>query len=629
MKPNRVKWAGIAVTAVSLAIVGFGYAAVQSSGANSGSALDQAEVGVVSASQALAVQGEIQQARLPQKLESALGGAFGGVWYDQAAAQLHVGVTTHAGRRAAEAAAAEAGLEGDVSATPVRSSWAELRAEQQRLSSSPVGLSARARLKTGLDPEANAIQVELRPGVSATQRAEIERDAATSPVQVLVTVGPVSRSSREGKKSCNEFATEKAYCDPTIVAGVRIEAENTTSCTAGPTVLLESPGKPSKATETFLLTAGHCIEEGAGNGKKWSAFNTAGKKLEIGEALEFENDEIDAGIIKVNNPGSWANAGSFTPVVPTVAPWVEEKPSPFAVFAEAAPIAGTMTCYSGQMSGTHCGKILQIGVEYTWKINEESKELTEVSEVPTLNGDSGSPWFSESSPGRIEGTEVGTFENGNEAFQPLEDSLAKLKTRYQLLRTANETRHPQRLRSELAETTTVTSTADGTGKTAHHVIELDGGTVTCSSASFEGSQSGKEATELTVNPTYKECTFSGTPVTVSTGGCAYGLHASKEFAIKSRAGKNCATEPIKVEFESCKIEIGPQGPRELLGFHNIKPGAVEEVTMEMSLTGIAYKATGAKCLKAGEFSDGAYKTGNTILTGAKPGGGAMVNYRWE
>lgn len=186
--------------------------------------------------------------------------------------------------------------------------------------------------------------------------------------------------------------------------------------------------------------------------------------------------------------------------------------------------------------------------------------------------------------------------------------------------------------SELTETT-VTSTADGTGKQAHHVMQIAGGELTCSGASFHGLQTAKTVSELTLSPTYTGCNYLGVLTTVVMGGCNFVLSANGEFAIASKAGKNCGTEPITWEVGTlelnCKIEIFPQSGRKGLTFKNIKPGTVEEITMEMKITKIAYNAIGNGCVKAGEFTDGEYETGNTILTGAKPGGGAMTNYKWE
>lgn len=627
MKPSQVSRAGTLAIALSVVIAVLGYAGAQGFGADVRVGADPG--GTVAPSRALEVQRQLQEKRLPQRLKAAMGAAFGGLWYDRSAAQLHVGFTSDAGRDAAEAVAVEAGLAPEVVATPVRSSWAELLAEQERLSRSLADLFGSAEVATGLASWSNSVEVELGSAVPSARREAIERDGVAAPVDVGVAVAPVQHLRIE-RHACQPHEPSEANCDPSIVAGVTIQAGTGSVCTAGPTVILQNPTSAAQETETFLLTAGHCIEKTNGVGEKWYAYTPAKppnppEKKEIGKAYEFQNSAADVGVIKIEAGSFWLNAG-VTPVNPAIAPWKEAKPIPVPVISEAPPVAGFNSCFSGQTSGVECGKVEKTDVEYTWKDKKVSKELAEVKGVIGFPGDSGAPWYSEASPGVVEGTDVGIITTGNDVFQPLASSFARLGTEYQLLRTVNEERHVKRLVSKQAETT-VTSTPDGGGTTGHHVFDAAGGSLTCGSASFEGLQTTTRASALTVSAAYKECTFLGFAATVSMGGCGFVFNANGKFDIVSKAGKNCSTEPIKVETAACKVEVRPQS-RELLKFHNVKPGPVNEVTMEMSVTGVVYKTSGFFCPKNGEFSDGAYTTGNTLLTATKPGG-EMVDYSWE
>jgi len=617
MKPIKVNAIGALVVAIAIAIAA--YAGARSSDAGAGP--------VASAYEALAVQGEIQTAGLPQRLEAALGGDFGGLWYDQGTAQLHVGVTSAASRAAAEAVAAEAGLAAHVTATPVRSTWAELQAEQERLGRRLADLAGWAGVSTGLRPQENAVHVELGSAVPEQRHAELEGVVASAPVDVLVTEASVPRLQIL-REAC-EYTPSNAHCDPSIVAGVSIESESKVACTAGPTAIRQDLSTPEKATKTFLLTAGHCIQKGGGDGQNWYAYipdpKNGPKKTLIGKSYTWVNSEVDFGVIEIDPASSWLLKGS-TPVNPAVAPWKNPNPTPEAVAGETPSVVGNKSCFSGQVSGTECGKIAEINREYTWMTGDKktSKGLTVVDGVASFEGDSGGPWFSEASASLLEGTHVGTINTGQRVFHPLSQSFAKLVLKLQLLTVFNEERHPTKFHAKAAEAT-VTSTADGTGKTAHHVFDAAGGNVTCSGIALEG-QTTEVASALTVSASYSGCTFLGSSATVSMGGCAYLLHSSGEFDIVSKAGKNCATEPIKWEAAGCKIEVPPQSARELLTYHNVKPASVSEITMQMNLTGLTYKSSGT-CPKTGELSDGAYTTGNTILTAAKAG--AMVDYSWE
>src|SRR3954471_24580500 len=79
-------------------------------------------------SQASDVELGVSRPGIVSKLEAGLGDAFGGVWFDQFTAQLHVGVTSPVSREKAEGIATRADMAANVSENPVRSTWAQLEA---------------------------------------------------------------------------------------------------------------------------------------------------------------------------------------------------------------------------------------------------------------------------------------------------------------------------------------------------------------------------------------------------------------------------------------------------------------------------------------------------------------------
>jgi hypothetical protein len=180
------------------------------------------------------------------------------------------------------------------------------------------------------------------------------------------------------------------------------------------------------------------------------------------------------------------------------------------------------------------------------------------------------------------------------------------------------------------EEITVTSTPDGTGKTAHHLLLFfQIGYLTCGSVSFHGTVSGKEVAELTLEPEYSECLLQAVPATVQMGGCAYLFHADGTFEIVSKAGKSCVTEPMTIFNTSCLVAIGPQEHPGGITYHNIQPGATEEVTLSMNFGEITGKQEGTTCSKS-SFSNTEYATGNAILTASKAAKPSeMVNMSWE
>lgn len=402
------------------------------------SALKREGLSVAQAGRAIEAQNEISAADLVERIETALGRAFGGVWFESSSAQLHLGVTSPRSKQTVAAIAAKAGLATNVTETPVRSTWARLGAVRDRWDRRLADLFAAEKVATFIAPDDNSVEVELASSVSAERRAALVRKASAARVNVSITTVPRSHLRLDPLVSrCNAFAEDKAYCNKPIVAGVTIRSESIGGkrglCTAGPAILKEDLSK--ETTETFLLTAGHCIKNWGGVGGKWYAFNKAGEEKEIGTALEYVYGKVDIGVIEVKKPPAyWAETG-LTPVDPMIAPWAEKEPEPFPVEGETAPAEGNLTCYSGQSSGEKCATIQKTGL----KIGER-EELVEVK-TTGKDGDSGAPFSSgeEGFFGLVEGVLIAEIEgSGNLVFDPLKFSLEQLKTKFKLLTQANK-----------------------------------------------------------------------------------------------------------------------------------------------------------------------------------------------
>jgi hypothetical protein len=418
------------------------------------------------------VEAQVAGVDLPGRLEAALGSAFGGVWYEPSGAALHVGVTSPEARRAAEAVAARAGLAEDVDPVPVESTWAQLEAAQGRWNERLRGLFARGEVSTSLAADDNAVLVELANSAPGSVRAALVSEAATDLVGVQVQRIPDSRLRAQPFARCAALAAKfKAYCNPTLVSGVSIddekEVEQKGDCTAGPLAIRHEPTSEAASTETFLLTAGHCLTGEGAVGKKWFAFEKGGKAAErkkIGVASAALVTElkvgVDVGVVPLEAE-PWKTAAN-PPLTPVIANWNATKESePFPVIKQTAPAKDAKTCFSGQRSGIQCGKITATGK--TIPIMEEigGKEVqvgewVQAYEVSLSTGkggrgDSGSPFFSEApykehSEGDVEGILVGGLgeESATVYAQPLSFLFEQLKALkgldYELLTTAKEKR---------------------------------------------------------------------------------------------------------------------------------------------------------------------------------------------
>jgi hypothetical protein len=502
------------IAAIGLMVAALVYAGAQSSVA-----------GQADASTRLKAEAAIARAGVVDEMEAALGSAYGGAWFEPSTAQLHVGVTSPTSRQSAEAVAVRAGIAEIVKETSVDSTWAQLEAAQERWARRLADLFDRAEAATSLRPKYNAIEVQLGSQVQASSRAEIEKEAAAEGVNVLVEVSPREHLRVVEQARCNEFAANKAYCDPTIVAGVTIihEDETTVPCTAGPAVLPVDRSTAAKATERLLLTAGHCIASGL---KKWFAFDKKANRLEIGSAGSYlSGHTADIGVIKINNPGSWAQAG-FTPVNPTIAPWNKELPEPFPVLYGQDPTEGLETCISGQTSGRLCGKILKVKQTF---VNKSG--LAEVN-VTTQGGDSGAPWYSktfaETSYGVVEGVHVG-LNGSNAVFQELSFGLEALKKSkgldVELLTLSNEERrHP------VATAGKYPATISAKTAPSEELFTAFGATVKCTESEFHGELT-QISTSIEVKPTYKGCTGPvGLPVVATSNECKSKFTLKEEVA---------------------------------------------------------------------------------------------------
>jgi hypothetical protein len=553
--------------ATVLAGIVFAWAGIQGPGAPS----EAAAMGTAGrSSQATAVEAQVARTDLAGTMELALGDEFAGIWFEPATAHVGVGFTSTDARRTIDAVAARAGLAGRVIPTPVRSTWAQLGAAQDRWGGRLEDLFERAEVATALSAERNAVTIELGSLVPSSRRAALQRRAADAGVNVFVSVAAEPELRVVPEARCAAFAATEAACEKPIVAGVSImgsqvkkseieegEAgeEDTADlefveegeelgrgrCTAGPAVIEEKPADKTAATKTYILTAGHCIDSkrgGGGIGAKWAAYNkkVPPEEKELGPAVTFLNAKTDVGVIEVTT-AYWAEAKNPIPVTPALAIWGAAESEPLPVIAQNTPMENTTSCVSGQISQTNCGEIVTVDQKITVR-KVTTENLIEVKGATTAKGDSGAPWFSESQYkkgfGYIEGTHVGRKgATGNPVFQSLATSFAELKSlkslSLKLLTTANERRHPAVTAS--AYPATVSAKEAGEGR-----FTAFGSSVKCSGTEFDGTlvepSPEAEANTFELTPTYTGCTaLTGVPATVKNNECKY------KFTLLERIGE--------------------------------------------------------------------------------------------
>jgi len=653
MRSTQIWTASTLIVAIALIVAALTYADAQSSAALQSIPSADQKAALERIEKAGQAEAAIFRADLVDKLEAALGDAFGGVWFEPVTAQLFVGVTSAVSRRNAEAVAAQEGLAESVTETSVDSTWAQLQAAQERWNLRLAGLFDQGEVSTSLAAKYNSVRIELASSVPSAIRAELERETAADLVSAFVEILPPERFRVTPLARCAKFVQFKAYCDPTIVAGMSIDNEKEENgegdCTAGPAVINKERWEKEKATETFLLTAGHCIASAGGVGKKWYAFEKKGipeGRKEVGKALAFLDREpgigADVGVIKVERTIG-AKANDPTPLISKIAPWnPAEETEPFDVWGEAAALEGGKSCLSGQRSGIQCGEILKTGKTFGAGTPVEEREVAEVKLKTGKigKGDSGSPVFSESHYkewliGQVQGVLYAMGGAGEESeiafFQPLGFLLAELKAQkkydLELLEGLKEKRHG------LVKASQYPATIHGSTTEAQK-FTMEAGTVECKESSYHAVLSEASST-LTLTPEYKKCTatFAEGSATVDMEGCTYVLHVAERTSVdnyRAYMDISCPTgKSIKITTPgTCIVEIGPQPGLETFDLiDDTSASPKKDLTVRPTVGGIAYTTTLDGCFCAfngtGGKSDGGYtSSANITLTGQNPSNGS-------
>jgi streptogrisin C len=397
---------------------------------------------------ALATQAQVETAELPLKLEKALGASFAGMWFEPGTGKFRIGVVSSASRRAAERVVAQADLAGVVSYVSVRSTWTQLIDAQGEWNIKLEHLGGR-QFSTDLTASRNAVSVTLSSAVSEHERLLLEREAAGSGVNVSITVVPPEALVLETRNSQCEFKRAEAYCSKPITAGVLITPENTSKptkyCTAGPLAILLSPATLAAGLETFLITAGHCLQEA----EKWFSSTHPGKETkEVGPRVQFKNGlPGDYGDILVSP--NWLEAG-VTPALAQITHYQDNGlREARSVIGEEASVEKASFCKQGATSAEQCGIIT--GLNKLGVFSGVHVEGLVKTNACGEGGDSGGPYATlpTGNSVRILGTEVGgpketcsglfcttTCES---SYEPIKTSLEGLGLT--LLTTTNQTRH--------------------------------------------------------------------------------------------------------------------------------------------------------------------------------------------
>jgi hypothetical protein len=149
--------------------------------------------------------------------------------------------------------------------------------------------------------------------------------------------------------------------------------------------------------------------------------------------------------------------------------------------------------------------------------------------------------------------------------------------------------------------------------------------VKCKKATFSGTVS-KKSSEVTVHPTYEECTAFTLPATVTTTGCDFVLHSSTgsidTFAavVDVSCGGSAA---ITIKTATCHVSVGVQNGLAAASLTNNTAAGTISVVATITNIGYINITDGIGCPLPDKLShtDGTYN--GTILVSAKFEGSAI------
>lgn len=148
------------------------------------------------------------------------------------------------------------------------------------------------------------------------------------------------------------------------------------------------------------------------------------------------------------------------------------------------------------------------------------------------------------------------------------------------------------------------------------------GSISCKKATFTGQKFVVVPTkEVTVTPTYSECTFLGVPTVVNTNECDYTFtEPTGTGPFTGKVDVGCPTgKAIEFEALSCRVKVGAQTGLGTVTYTNQTNGTVK---VAAKVSGITYTSEGACNGLPGVHSDGTYE-GTAIATGENEEGSVI------
>jgi len=173
------------------------------------------------------------------------------------------------------------------------------------------------------------------------------------------------------------------------------------------------------------------------------------------------------------------------------------------------------------------------------------------------------------------------------------------------------------------DSTVLTSSAD-----TEHVFSYSSGEVKCKVTKFSGTQTGETATELTITPTYEECTFGGEPAAVRTNHCDYKFTTETDEG-HAPVGVECENKGEHIEVEiipwnHCTLTIAPQTTGGGVTYTDEGGEVTVDITAEVEVTR-DNPGSHLFCAFIAESGNGTY-SGSSWMAGYEDEGGPSTSF---
>ncbi len=234
--------------------------------------------------------------------------AFGGMWVDDnREGRIQIGRVVSRDADPMRDAVFRSPIAEATDFVDVARSWVDLEGMSNDLGARASKHREALAFETGIDTRANAVYISVRADVRESVEVRTFLEELTSEFEDGLVIETHEKQA-ESDAACRRVGTS-LFCDPPLRGGVRIHVVDSGTCTAG------FMAQSHTDTKKYVLTAGHCLENGSGlvetRDESWTI-------IDVGPIHNWQFGQGgDNGIIRITDTAFW-----------NPAPWVVVEDSP-------------------------------------------------------------------------------------------------------------------------------------------------------------------------------------------------------------------------------------------------------------------------------------------------------------